>query len=109
MSFKRHIRLEVFNKYSGRCAYCGCTLHLHNFQIDHIIPEPKNNNIANLNPSCRRCNFFKSNLTPSQFRTKLEHYFYVVQHKTPKITLLKSFNLIHFRETNVIFYYENFQ
>ena len=29
-------REAVFNKYGGRCAYCGCELTLRTMQVDHI-------------------------------------------------------------------------
>lgn len=61
----------IYNKYNGRCAYCGCKLDFENFSIDHIIPKWRKNDddflsylniergkckIENYNPSCNSCN-----------------------------------------------------
>lgn len=93
----------LFNKYGGRCAYCGCDLPP-KWHADHIEPvirdielvkkgrywERKSKNthnnphletIENLNPSCIECNIHKSSLPLETFRrmlsdklTKLERY-----------------------------------
>ena len=54
-------RQKVFDKYSGHCAYCGKKIDIKDMQVDHIIPVCLNGNddIANTNPSCRRCNHYK--------------------------------------------------
>ena len=108
MSFKRSHRLLVYNKFNGHCAYCGCEISLSRFQVDHIKANKALNEIIDLNPSCRPCNYFKSNLSIEDFRLKIESILYVVQHKTPNIQLLKSFSLIYFSSKNIVFYFEKF-
>lgn len=72
-------RTEVYNKYQGRCAYCGIYLAKEDMQIDHIHPISKKqsfkggiNDIANLNPSCKFCNSLKGNMSIEQFRTFIQ-------------------------------------
>jgi len=69
---KKGDRVTVFNKYGGRCAYCGCELN-DKWQVDHAISRnywfyfdvnnPKAvNNIENLMPACSECNHYKRSL-----------------------------------------------
>ena len=32
----KKIRQQVYDKYNGRCAYCGCKLEYKDMQVDHI-------------------------------------------------------------------------
>ena len=34
--FTKKEREEVYIKYNGHCAYCGCELDIKNMQIDHV-------------------------------------------------------------------------
>lgn len=69
-------RQEVYDKYHGHCAYCGCVLEYKDMQVDHIESvftaeykgEKVNNDIENFNPSCRACNFYKGTQSIEQFR-----------------------------------------
>lgn len=38
MKFSKKQRLEVYNKFGGRCAYCGHKIEYKDMQIDHIKP-----------------------------------------------------------------------
>ena len=69
----KKIRKEVFNKYKGHCAYCGCKLTLKDMQVDHITAKylGGQDDISNLNPACRQCNFYKQTLTIEEFREKM--------------------------------------
>lgn len=64
---------QVFNKYGGRCAYCGCEL-IDKWQVDHATSKHMwryvNNNspsdvndISNLMPTCVPCNHYKRELS----------------------------------------------
>ncbi len=65
----KKLRMQVYEKYNGHCAYCGKEIEFKDMQVDHIRPqrewieglvEGKDiNSIENLNPSCRRCNHYK--------------------------------------------------
>lgn len=40
-------RLKVYNKYGGRCAYCGREIEYKDMQVDHIVPKQRNyDNVA---------------------------------------------------------------
>lgn len=78
----KKLRQKVYNKYNGHCAYCGCKIEYKDMQIDHIVPKYRNNekwhqgeigtdDMANLNPSCRMCNYYKGMYSLEQFRENL--------------------------------------
>lgn len=66
-------RLQVYEKYGGKCAYCGSHIRLDEMQVDHIKPLALGgaDDISNLAPACRMCNFYKSTLTLEKFREQL--------------------------------------
>ena len=73
-SISKATRLKVYEKYGGRCAYCGCTLELKDMQVDHIQSVywyNGANDIENYNPACRMCNFYKSTRTVEDFKKAL--------------------------------------
>lgn len=57
----KQIRIKVYEKYQGHCAYCGKIIEYKDMQVDHIQPKRNGgtNDIDNLNPSCRSCNHYK--------------------------------------------------
>lgn len=82
MSFPRKIREQVYAKCNGHCAYCGCELEMKDMQVDHIVPRYNNyprcgaiveglDDLDNLMPSCRQCNFYKSSYSLEGFRHTL--------------------------------------
>ena len=73
------MRERVFNRFGGRCAYCGNPMEYKSMQVDHYLPQCKERFYANrfkkdvhaeanLMPACRRCNHYKRARTPKQFR-----------------------------------------
>ena len=81
--FSKLERQQVYDKFSGHCAYCGCGITLQQMQIDHkdcvdiyagiYEADGKDiNNIDNLFPACRSCNYYKSTMTIERFRQALE-------------------------------------
>lgn len=75
----RKRREAVFVKFGGRCAYCGCVLEMKDMQVDHVVPQYSSNgrtidgidDIGNLLPACRQCNFYKSAYSLDGFREML--------------------------------------
>lgn len=77
-------RQAVYDRYGGRCAYCGCKLDLKDMQVDHIESIRRHdlddiygkdvswlNEINNLNPACRACNFYKGEMPLDFMREQL--------------------------------------
>lgn len=73
------VRLAVYAKYNGHCAYCGKEIDLKNMQVDHIDAVYRaeyegrivDESIKNYMPACRSCNFYKSTSTLEEFRKKV--------------------------------------
>lgn len=78
------IREQVYSKYGGRCAYCGEKIDIRDMQVDHFVPLMRGydeqhhpckgtDNIDNLMPSCRACNYRKGMGTIEDFRRGIGH------------------------------------
>lgn len=109
-------REEVFNKYGGRCAYCGCELTLRTMQVDHIKAvytsslendnvETQDDSFDNLNPSCRQCNFYKGTLDIEQFRKKIMTTLYETCQNTFQAKLAKKLGMLTVKQFDK-FYFE---
>ena len=80
-------RKAVYDKYGGRCAYCGREITMKSMQVDHRLPKSiyeapatmglidgldSIDDFDNLMPSCRRCNQYKSTMSVEAFRKQIE-------------------------------------
>ena len=102
------IRIQVYNKYSGHCAYCGCELEYKDMQVDHINPlywHNGANDIENYNPACRTCNFYKSTYTIEKFRERLQTLHERLE-KNFIYRLAKNFGIVKENDAPVKFYFE---
>ena len=78
----KKIRLAVYDKYNGHCAYCGKFIEYREMQVDHLIPyqrerwkkysEEEIECFKNYMPSCRRCNHYKRAHSLETFRRMIE-------------------------------------
>jgi hypothetical protein len=118
---KRIDRQEVYNKCSGHCAYCGVEITIKQMQVDHIKPLYRNDNVEtlevwgvergtdemdNLNPSCSRCNKWKSTFSLEMFRTIVEKSIDRMERDTPNFRLARDYGLIEVKPIKVVFYFE---
>lgn len=81
-AISKKVRIEVYNKYDGHCAYCGKKLEYKDMQLDHLIPrqrerfkkysEEEIECFENYMPSCRRCNHYKRAHSLETFRQMIE-------------------------------------
>lgn len=117
----KRLRVVIFNKYDGKCAYCGCNLE-ERFCIDHIRPLNRNkrwdssqqrskdnegkHTIENLNPSCPPCNISKSSFPLETWRKELELKISRIERDSSTFRLLKKFDLVGIKKYNVTFYFE---
>ena len=107
---KKQIRVDVYNKYGGRCAYCGLPIKYANMQVDHIIPKFNGGTdyINNLNPSCRRCNHYKRSMSLEFFR----HTIKTLHKRIKQIYICKvgyDFGVIRHNEWDGLFYFEKYK
>lgn len=121
MGKKKIDRQEVYNKCSGHCAYCGIEITFKQMQVDHIKPLYRNDKVEtlevwgvergtdemdNLNPSCARCNKWKSTFSLEMFRTIVENSIERLERDTPNFRLAKDYGLLNITKNKVIFYFE---
>lgn len=114
------IRQQVFNKYGGRCAYCGCELQK-GFHIDHIEAHWHNwtqeesdkhkikkgsNSTENLNPACPRCNRWKATFSIEAFRNEISLQIQRLNQYSPNYRLAKDYGLVVEAAQPVKFYFE---
>ena len=111
-------RLKVFNKFNGRCAYCGCFLNQKNFHVDHIQAKFRKteqsrlsvikgkDHIDNYNPACISCNCSKSTLTLEQWRLQIQKKQKQLFRDSSTYRMLLRFNLVIEKESVVKFYFE---
>jgi 5-methylcytosine-specific restriction endonuclease McrA len=114
-------REEVWLKCDGHCAYCGVEITLKQMQVDHIQPHwhtfteqqasqanivKGSHDLDNLNPSCARCNKWKSTYSVEHFRKVVETSLDRLERDTPNFRLARDYGLIEVIEKPVIFYFE---
>lgn len=121
-------RKRVYDKFGGKCAYCGCDLN-GKFQIDHLIPQSnfewhiKNsfrvpsflshltvsdvNHIDNLMPACASCNNYKRTFCLETFRSELQRQPEILRRDRPTVRLAERFGLIKIEEKQVVFHFES--
>lgn len=123
MKFSKEIRLIIYNKFDKKCAYCGKFLEINQMQVDHIIPyyhsltninhrikilngKIGTNDVDNLNPSCARCNRWKSNFTLEMFREEIQLQTKRLNNHNNNYRLAKDFGMIIEDNKPVKFYFE---
>jgi 5-methylcytosine-specific restriction endonuclease McrA len=118
---KKSNRKIVHDKYDGHCAYCGDEIPLKKMQIDHIEPLYRNDTdyqldrmgikrgddtIENYNPSCKRCNLWKSTFTVEGFREQIQLQTERLNNYSSNYRMAKSYGLIEEINRTVKFYFE---
>lgn len=117
-------RLDVYDKYNGHCAYCGKEIAYKDMQVDHATPfagvwygkdrkkveemveDDTINDIANLMPACRACNFYKGGEDIEQFRHKVKAQLQHTCIDTFQARLAIQYGIITYKEWDGKFYFE---
>ena len=114
-------RQQVYNKCGGHCAYCGCEITIKQMQVDHIRPHWHTlteqqatksgivkglHHIENLNPSCARCNKWKSTYSLEEFRKVVETSLDRLERDTPNFRLAKDYVLMKIEKKPIILFFE---
>lgn len=121
MAIPKSVRIQVYNKCNGRCAYCGKELN-GKFQVDHIKPtfrgwtdeemarhkigERGTDDIDNLLPACARCNKWKATWSIEQFRNEISLQIQRLNAFSSNYRMALDFGLIQENKTEVKFYFE---
>lgn len=123
---KKTDRELIFNKYDGKCAYCGCEL-TKGWHADHIEPivrdfiynknkqrfetngiyrNPENENLQNYNPSCPSCNIQKNSYTLEQFRENIKQFINSLNQYSTQYKFAKKYGLVSETDIEVKFHFE---
>ena len=119
----KELRRQVYDKYNGHCAYCGCELEYKDMQVDHIVAVGRSyydldkehneilqtgdfNRISNLMPSCRKCNFYKDMDDIEGLRNKIKNILSRSCVNTFQAQLAIRYGIITHHEWNGKFYFE---
>lgn len=101
----------IYNKYNGKCAYCGVDL-VNGWNVDHINPVVfgGTNDLENLNPSCRHCNNYKCHCDLEAYRKQLHKMLnqkveYLFKSKT-KMQVSINMGCIKQTQWDGLFYFE---
>lgn len=124
MALTKTQREQIWQKYGGRCAYCGESITLKDMQADHIKPAFHNwtdeererlakghygdDSIGNFNPSCRACNFRKGTSDIEGFRAAIEHGLDCCR-RDFTYRMMVRYGLVVEHPQNVIFYFEKLE
>ena len=123
---KQSERKTIYDKYDGRCAYCGCEL-TKGWHVDHINPivrdsrwnkekrrfeqtgtcrKPENETFDNYNPACPSCNIQKNSFTVEQFRANIKQFVNSLNQYSTQYKFAKKYGLIEETNIDVKFYFE---
>ena len=114
----KKIRADVFNKFNGRCAYCGCKLNSASFVVDHIKAlrrgekdksKKGSNDIDNFYPSCYSCNSSKGVFTIEQWRHELLQKTRRLNRDNSSYRIAIRFGLIKEISDVIKFYFERYE
>jgi 5-methylcytosine-specific restriction endonuclease McrA len=123
---KESDRELIFNKYEGRCAYCGCVLEK-GWHVDELIPvkrnyvynktkakfvpdgtceHPERFNIDNQMPACASCNINKHSMSLEDFRYLIQGFMKHLNEVSTQYKIAKRYMLVTETFKPVLFYFE---
>ena len=125
---KKQEREILFDKYGGKCAYCGCDLP-DRWHVDELLPvrrnmkwnkdktkyvhdgtyeHPERLNINNQMPSCPSCNINKHSMSLEEFRSFIRNFVNSLNRYSVQYKFAKKFGLVSETSNRVVFYFETF-
>jgi 5-methylcytosine-specific restriction endonuclease McrA len=128
MPMSKKNREILFNKYAGRCAYCGDPL-VKGWHVDEILPvrrnfiwdqtkkryiidkntpmqHPERLHIDNQNPACASCNINKHEMSLEEFRVFIANFMNHLNNISTQYKIAKRFGLIAETNKEIKFYFE---
>lgn len=126
---KKEEREFVYNKFGGRCAYCGVELQK-GWHIDELLPVvrgmkwnkdktkyvhdgtygyPERLHIDNQMPSCPSCNINKHSMSLEDFRSLIKGFIVSLNRDSTQYKVAKRYGLLVEIDVNVEFYFERIQ
>lgn len=121
-------RQLIFEKYNGRCAYCGCELEK-GWHVDELDPvrrnfkwnrektryvpdgtmmHPERLNKDNQMPACASCNINKHSLSLEEFRRLIQGFMKHLNERNTQYKIAKRYGLFKEKIKPVVFYFETY-
>lgn len=118
----------IFNKYGGKCSYCGDELQK-GWHVDELLPVKRNHkydkdkqkfvwdgtyqhperlNIDNQMPSCPSCNINKHNGSIDEFRSLITGFMKHLNEVNTQYKIAKRYGLVKEEIKPIVFYFEQF-
>ena len=113
-------RQLVFEKYEGKCAYCGCLL-TKGWHVDHLKPirrkkykkdecrYPQRACTDNYMPACASCNINKHAMKLEDFRQLVAGFMKHLNERNTQYKIAKRFGLVVEQVKPVVFYFEEYE
>lgn len=110
-TLSRSDRQKVYEKYGGRCAYCGKEIEYKDMQVDHFVPlegysQKGTNDFDNLMPACRRCNHYKRANSLEGWRRMLESIPQRLERDSYIYRVALDYGLVESKPHRIKFYFE---
>lgn len=134
---KKAVRQAIFDKYEGRCAYCGCEL-TKGWHVDELEPirrknkfvggyqdnngewverrlvpdgcmHPERLNSDNQMPACASCNINKHSMSLEEFRSLIQGFMKHLNERNTQYKIAKRYGLVKEFIEPVVFYFETLQ
>lgn len=123
---KKADRETVFNKYAGKCAYCGTDL-VKGWHVDHLeaikrnsvydrakgryitdgtCKRPENENMINYMPACASCNINKHSMPLESFRSFINGFVTSLNRDSTQYKIAKRYGLVVEEIKPIVFYFE---
>lgn len=106
-------RQSVYDKFDGKCAYCGIPIKISSFHVDHLEPQRlehllydvDNNRFTNLMPSCYKCNRHKGGMRLETWRKEIERHSDMLLNNAQFERALR-YGQVAITKKKVLFYFE---
>ena len=126
MAISKKDREIIFNKYGGRCSYCGNPLQK-GWHVDELLPVRRNMkynkdkskfvhdgtyehpgrlNINNQMPSCPSCNINKHSMSLEEFRDLIAGFMKHLNEENTQYKIAKRYGLVTETIKPIVFYFE---
>lgn len=101
-------RIEIYNRFDGRCGYCGEKIDIKDMQVDHIVAlrVGGTDTLDNMICACRSCNHYKSTYTLEKFEKQLQEIPNRLIRDSAIFRLALKYGLIEIKDKKVEFYFK---